>query len=310
MFCFFFLLGICHCDDTIKRNESTGKHTEFTKVVEESTELEIVNSSKKYFEIMNEITFPSPSCYTEIINKLNYDCEMANETQQKYLAIQFTQCFYNITGRLDLFPTDVADEQKTSKMSNSVYSTYTIMKVHWKNLCMFSKQNAFNEETSRALYDLYQSMNESINSISNIRREIANISKALNQTITQINIQLENTSKLLGNMEIFVNNFGSNFDLINNFIESAILIAQKVKIYIVIAIFVYIVFPKLLVPILLFTSLVLYLDNVAESYYNGWNTSLIRIVLKYGYFGFCFGFPIYKLYSFLMKIKKVEDNIK
>ena len=205
-----------------------------------------------FISLLTNISIPKRSCYNEILYQIQFDCEDANDEQQKILALHFTQCYYNITGRIDQFPTGVVDELKTSQMSASVYSTFTSMKAHWKNLCLFAKQNVFTEETSQTLVDLYDTMIESMKSIIDLQKELNETAQLLNDSLYNISIQINKTIENINNIEKLFDSFTIYFDIIKKFIDTSINTIHSMKIYAEIAILIVLLiiyFPKLINPL-------------------------------------------------------------
>ena len=92
------------------------KGKKFSDVVNVEEIIKEHPSFKNLLYAIDEVRFPEYSCYSEVLVRLNIDCNNANEDQQKLLSIHFTQCYYNITGRLDEFPTDYPDDEKIQHM--------------------------------------------------------------------------------------------------------------------------------------------------------------------------------------------------
>lgn len=273
----------------------------------------------RFIDLLNNINIPKRSCYNEILYKLKFDCEKANEEQQRILALHFTQCYYNITGKLHLFPTDTIDQLKISSMSQPVYSVYTLMKSHWKNLCQFSKQNIFTEETSHSLIDLYQSIIESMNSILSLKKELKETSQFFNDSFTNMTIQINKTSKNIEEIQALFESFSGYFDSIHKFINYASSILNQMKFFslvIIIALFFAMYIPKMLVPVTILTIIFGCLDRFLGNHLSNWDNSFYRQILKYTYALTCFSYPaflifkyIISLFKFILSLSKNENDV-
>lgn len=259
----------------------------------------------RFIEILDSIKVPQRSCYNEILYKLQFDCEKANEEQQRILSLHFTQCYYNITGKLDQFPTGIIDELKTSMMSQSVYSVYTSMKAHWKNLCQFSKQNVFTEQTSSSLIDLYQTILESMNSILSLKEELKETSQFFNDSFTNMTVQINKTAKNVEEIQVLFDSFGGYFDSIQKFIKYASTTLNQMKFFsliIIIALFFAMYIPRMLVPVSILTFLFGCIDRYFGNYFTNWNNSFYRQIFKYVYALICFSYPALLIFKYLKKM--------
>lgn len=296
--------------DAIIHQIKNGK--KFSEIVDVEKIVHEYPSIKYLLIAIDEIEFPQNSCYIDVISRLNVDCNNANEDQQKYLAIQFTQCYYNITNRLNEFPCDADDSKKIQFMSGPVYGTYVTMKTHWRNLCHFAKQSMFNEETAKQLVGLIKSVVESSNAIKDMNQ-------AMNESTQQLNISVHNITKKLESGKIFLTNIGTQILKFNATIKSMTEVIMKplehienVKIFFlmfIIIIFIGMFLPEILIPLILVTIVFYAFDRNIMKKYDWWANSYKRIILKVLYVLISISYPCYKIYkntltisSFLLKI--------
>lgn len=306
----FLLIFFC-CSLSEDSPVELGDDSELISIVRQ------IKSGKRFSEIVNiediareypsiryllvaidEIEFPENSCYTDVIQKLNIDCNNANEDQQKLLAIHFTQCYYNITNRLNEFPTNVEDSKIIQSMSGPVYGTYVTMKTHWGNLCHFAKQTMFNEETSKQLVGLIKSVVESSNAIKDMNQ-------AMNESTQQLNISVHNITKKLESGKIFLTNIGTQILKFNVTIKSMTEVLMKplehienVKIFFlmfIVIIFIGMFLPEILIPLIFVTIIFYVVDRIITKRYDWWIHSYKRIILKVLYVLLSISYPCLKI---------------
>lgn len=259
----------------------------------------------RFIKLLNDINVPKRSCYNEILYQLQFDCEDANEEQQRILALHFTQCYYNITGKLNEFPTGIIDELKTSMMSQSVYSIYTSMKAHWKNLCQFAKQNVFTEQTSNSLIDLYQSILESMNSILSLKKELNETSQFFNKSFSNMTTQINRTAKNIEEIQALFESFTGYFDTIHTFIQYASTTLHQMKFFsliIIITLLFALYIPKMLIPVTAITIVFGFIDRFIRKNIEGWNNSFYRQIFKYTYAIICFSYPAFLIFKYINKL--------
>ncbi|OHS94611.1 hypothetical protein TRFO_10984 [Tritrichomonas foetus] len=285
----------------------------FTDIVDTSIFVQFPEfESDKFLKILNHISVPKRSCYNEILYHLQFDCEEANDEQQKTLALHFTQCYYNVTGKLDQFPSGPIDNLKTSQMSTAVYSVYTSMKAHWKNLCLFSKQNVFTEETSQSLVDLYSTIVESMHSIISLQKELNATSILLNDSLMNITTQLNKTIDNVNKIQVLFESFTGYFDIVKTFIDYSVDTLHQIQFYaivIIIAFFFALYLPKMLVPVTLLTILFSSIDNFLGKRVLMWNDSIYRTLTKIVYSMLCFSYPTIQIIYFLIGLTKRIINL-
>lgn len=317
---FLFILAILCISENAEEKDSSYEimeHMRNGKKFSELVDASIFDSipdfpSDRLLAILNNIEIPRRSCYNDILYKLQFDCEKANEEQQKILAIHFTQCYYNVTGKLDQFPVEVIDNLKTSMMSPSVYSVYTSMKTHWKNLCRFSKQSVFTAETSHSLFQLYQKMVESMNSMVSFKKQINETFQVLNNSFSNITIQLEETAKNIDEMFAMFESFTKYLDPIISFIKYASEALYQMKFFslvIIITLFFAIYIPKMIIPVTLLTVIFCFIDHFLGNHISKWNNSLYRQIFYYIYALTCFSYPAYLIIKYIIKSIKFISSL-
>lgn len=285
----------------------------FSEIVDSSLFLSFTGEAgEKYLNILEHIKFHEKSCYNDILYNLKFDCEKANEEQQRLLALRFTQCYYNITGKLDIFPTNVADDLKTSFMQQSVYSTFTSMKTHWKNLCQFSKQNIFTEETSTSLLDVYHEIFDSMSQIMNFARQINETEQSLNESLTKNNVGLGQNVESAKQLFVLIDNLFTIFD---NFAHSAnlfLITIRRMEYYtgiLLFALFFAMYIPFMLFHVIASTAIVMAIDYCLNCYFPTWNSSTYRSIMRWMYGFVCLAYPINLLIKYIIHLTKYSISL-
>ncbi|KAH0787833.1 hypothetical protein GPJ56_008182 [Histomonas meleagridis] len=273
------------------------KGKKFSDVVNVKEIIKEHPSFKNLLDAIDEVQFPEYSCYSEVLVRLNIDCNNANEDQQKLLSVYFTQCYYNITGRLDEFPTSYPDEEKIQHMQSHVYGTYVTMKTHWSNLCHFAKQSIFNEETAKQLISLFKSVVDSSNAIKDMNDAMNESARSLNVSVHNITKKLESGKEFLTNIGTQILKFNVSLKAMTEIIMKPLEHIEQVKIFFlmaIISVFIGIFLPEILIPLLMLTAIFYFGDSAMRQRYD-WYNGYVRTIMKILYLVISASYPLYKL---------------
>lgn len=312
-----FLIYLCVSNDTIAEFQKptegviieqmrSGK--KFSDVVDVQQFVKNFPNSKELVDIVDGLEFPFQSCYSDVVARLNVDCNTNDPDQQKKLSIQFTKCYFNITNKLYEFPNSTSDEEILHDMSSSVYTIYTVMKQHLRNLCHFAKQTMFNEETSRQLVNLFKSVVDSSKTIEDMNHTMNVSFKSLTNSIFTIGEQLkqgQNFLNAIGNQSIHYEKsvkkmaeaLKKPFEHIENI--------KMVFLMVIIILFISNFLPEILLPLLLLTFVYFLGDKSFNDRFDWWSDSYLRIIMKFLYFAIFASYPIYKLSSNFVSVTKI-----
>lgn len=327
----FLAIYFCICEQSIVEVQKidtgviyqqmrSGK--KFSEVVDVSQFSHLFPKSKELVDIVDNLEFPSQSCYSEIVARLKIDCNTENEGEQQLLALRFTECYYNITNRLDQFPCDVPDEDKPRVMEPPVYSIYTTMKEHLRSLCHFAKQSIFNEETSKQLINLFKSVVDSSKTIEEMNHTMNSSFISLTNSISTIGEQLEHGQNVLNAIRKQSIIFEQSVKKMADVITKPFKHIENIKMFflmVIISFFIGFFLPEVLLPMLLLTLIYFLTDKSLGNRFEWWNDSFLKIGLKFIYFGVCLSYPLYKFSSnfvfitnFLLKFFRIkkEESVK
>ncbi|OHT06776.1 hypothetical protein TRFO_05465 [Tritrichomonas foetus] len=323
----FSFLFLCASDQSIIEFEEptadiiigqmrSGK--KFSDVIDVRPFVNSFPTAKELVEIVDNLEFPYQSCYSDILSRLNVDCNTNDPEEQRYLALHFTQCYFNITNRLDEFPYDIADKDKTPQMSSHVYSIYTVMKTHLRNLCHFAKQSMFNEETSRQLINLFKSVIDSSKTIEDMNQTMNSSFISLTNSISTISEQLKQGQHILMVIRNQTITFETSVKAMTEVLKKPLEHLANVKAFflmVIVSFFISMFLPEILLPMLLLTAVYFFGEKSLSNYFEWWEKSYFKIGLKIVYFAVCASYPLYKvsknfvnITSFILKFLRIKKE--
>lgn len=252
----------------------------------------------------NEIIVPSASCYIDTIRRLRPDCASDSESAQTALALAFTECYFNITNKLNEFPSDQPDSQKIKHMSHNVYTIYTQIKVHWRDLCFFSKDNLMQEELSKISLGLYSSL---LKNAEEIKATAERFNIALNGVMTQLNDISNKTERNSDNLRSFIQktvNLKPRMEQIKEIIKLLTRIVERAQLIFLVVIFAFLLkifIPTYVLPCILISLATYLIDQKLYEKNEIWSESIWRFYGKIVYTLACSAFPLYKLFRYFFK---------
>ena len=109
---------------------------------------------KKYEDIRREVSSrPQYSkCWTSALAELLSGCKALTDDTQHRLALAFTNCFLQKTGR-NSFPcsSDVEVSSCTSSMTAEAYNTYAEFFTHTQNICFFLQAQIWQDQADNTI---------------------------------------------------------------------------------------------------------------------------------------------------------------
>lgn len=252
----------------------------------------------------NEIVVPSASCYIETIRRLRPDCATDSELAQTDLTLAFTECYFNITNRLNEFPSDYPDSQKIKHMSHNAYTIYTQIKIHWRDLCFFSKDNLMQEELSKISLGLYSSL---LKNAEEIKATAEKFNIALKGVMTQLNDISNKTEKNSNKLKEFIRdtmNLQPRMEKIKEIIKVLTRIVERAQLIFLVVIFAFLLkifIPTYVFPCLLISLATYLIDQKLYEKNENWAESIWRYNGKIVYTLACSAFPLYKLSRYFYK---------
>lgn len=257
-------------------------------------------NSKELADIVDDLEFPYQSCYSEVVSRLNANCNTEDPDQQRALSIQFTKCYYNITNKLYEFPSTGSDEEILHDMSSEVYTIYTVMKQHLRNLCHFAKQTMFNEETSKQLVNLFKSVIDSSRTIEEMNHTMNVSFRSLTNSIITIGEQLQQGQFILNSIGNQTIRYEQSVKKMAEALKKPFEHIENVKMFflmVIISFFISFFLPEILLPMLSITLIYFFSDKSLKNRFEWWETSYLRVFMKFIYFALCASYPVYKISS-------------
>ena len=91
-------------------------------------------------------------CWTDALVELQSGCKALTDETQHRMALAFTNCFLQKTGR-NSYPcsSDVEVSLCTSSMTAEAYNTYTEFFTHTQNICFFLQAQIWQDETDNTI---------------------------------------------------------------------------------------------------------------------------------------------------------------
>lgn len=279
----------------------------FSDVVDVQQFVKSFPNSKELVDIVDNLEFPFQSCYSEVVSRLNADCDTEDPNQQRSLAIQFTKCYFNITNKLDEFPNCTSDDEIMRSMTDQVYGIFVTMKQHLRNLCHFAKQTMFNEETSRQLVNLFKSVVDSSKTIEDMNHTMNVSFKSLANSIFTIGEQLKHGQNILNeiwNQSIY---YEEGVKKMAESLKKPFEHIENVKMFFLMVIIIFFIsffLPEILLPMLLVTFAYFLGDKSLKNRFSWYDDSYLRIFIKLIYFSLCASYPLYKIATNFVIITK------
>ena len=256
--------------------------------------------TSEFIEIMEKIEIPDSNCMSNVLKKLNYNCDQLSDDQRKRLALQFTQCYYNLTGRQHDFPFSVPEEEQIKAMKKTTYNIFQMLTLHITNMCNFARLAAFDTYNSESLVDLFESVITATEVLNETDQAIGNEAVDLKKQISEIREKLAqgNVSLAILNKSLvtFKNGVGPYAESGRRRLETI----EKFKLYIVVILCTLIIahfLPEILFIIFPLTIIVYIVDNKLTNRYNAsWENSVWRTLGKTLYLTICLIYPCYTLF--------------
>jgi hypothetical protein len=239
---------------------------------------------------------PSISCYNDILTTLQVDCQRINETQQRSFTLNFTKCFYNISGIAISFQEADSEEHQIEGMSRSSYQIYILFKQHWRNLCYFSQQLILSEETALSLGSLLHSMVASTLAGFELREELNRTTNLLQEALLKIENQINEGNQNVGFLFDTLKSLHPLFEILSEFIQLAEFLIQNLKFFFVVVIILSIfgiLIPRVIGSIIFVSIIVFIADRFLVAYCLEWNGSGLRSLVHMIYSICCFAYPMW-----------------
>ena len=92
------------------------------------------------------------SCWKNALKELENGCKHLTDDVQRWLALQFTNCFLEKAGQTT-YPCDHQDDISVclSKMNNNGFTAFTNFFTHTQSMCYFLQTQVWQEETENTV---------------------------------------------------------------------------------------------------------------------------------------------------------------
>jgi hypothetical protein len=264
--------------------------------------LQTFEEGQSLVDLVGNVSFPARSCYDDVLSALQTDCEHANEAEKKAISLRLARCYFNISGHINAFPFSEPEETQASRMSAASYSIYTIVKLHWKNMCLFAKQLTFTEQTSESLVDLLNTMISSSLAIQKLQGDLLKVGMILNRTVTEIQQEMVNTTADLRRLSNMFVELDQTLSILTSFLDFAILTGQRLKFYLGVGLFILTIgiFVPGLVRITVFAWIcAIFGDRMIAMKWQSWSMSNMRIIIIRVWGLSSCAYPVFCLYRYI-----------
>ena len=114
-----------------------------------------MRGKEKYEAIQREVSSSRPrysKCWTDALRNLQEGCKSLTDDAQHRMALAFTNCFLQKTGR-ETYPCTADAEMSscTATMSSEAYNTFTEFFTHTQNICFFLQAQVWQDETDHTI---------------------------------------------------------------------------------------------------------------------------------------------------------------
>ena len=271
----------------------------FSEIVDVRPILELGDETAALVEFLDNIKISEESCYTRVITQLNVDCTNASKSLQKKVALRFTECYYQITGRSQKIPIAPTDSEKIERMERDVYNTYTTMRLHWMNLCGFAKQSLFNEVTSKHLINLLRSVVDSSNELKSMKGLIGDASVSFSNSVESLQQKVDDSNEYLDGITNQFRIFDWNITETMGIILNPIRHLENLRFGFLVFLLAFLVglfLPEILLPGIALSIVFFALDRLMRKWMWPWDGSWGRIAFK-GFFAVVYLiYPVYRVY--------------
>ena len=281
--------------EIILRELKNGK--KITEIVELEEYKQKIPEAKELFSIMETLDAPEEDCYSTSYRKLNFDCDKLTEDEKRILTLRFTKCYFNITHRLSDFPSQYSEDQQPQMMSPSTYSVYNSFKLHITNLCFYARERTFSDQTTDALFGLFNGVVNTVKSTQNYVEAINKNSQDLLEKVKTIEEKQQQNIDILHLLGSLLENFISSIKGVSATTAATIDNLERYKFYFVILISTLIIayfLPEILIPSILLTVLFLIIDMKLTKNVQWWDQSFVRKMMRLIYMAACSTYPVAK----------------
>lgn len=254
--------------------------------------LERYEEATDIIEFLDSIDL-SNECWTKAIESLTTDCEDATIDDRRHVAIKFTKCYYEVSGRKHEFPSisvGVMDSYDRDQMIieamqdrfRDTYPVFKAMELRFESLCSFTKQCLFNQVTAENLVHLFESVMNSTHAVDMFSDILRSTSEDIDKTTSSLHAKVLERDQQLSSIE-------KRFSKIANGLEQSLALilnpfkhienAKRILLVIVISCVVLFFAPSLLAPFLFVTILTSIVDSFLNKHLKLWDGSTGRAFL-------------------------------
>lgn len=310
LFCINLLISAGKSDSIDEySNNNIGK--KITDIIDVSSIESDFPIAAKFGELLESIEIPESDCYSRVIRQISSSCDELSEKEKIFLSLKFTHCYYNLTNRLDEFPTSYPEEEQVEHMSEKVYSIYKMLSLHIVDMCFWAMQSVLNEETASSLLSLFKKVVDSSQAIKDLNQDFNESSSSLLKTVDEIQADLENGSILLSRLIGYIHRYQGTLNTYQDFVRNALENIRIVKFYglmLCLAIVIGTFLPEIILPAIISTIVLFFVDRAMCSYVVGWENSSLRNVLVYLLIGLYSAYPFKKFVSWIYVF--IFDDLK
>lgn len=132
-------------------------------------------------------------CWKNAVSKIETSCKDLRDIEQSFLAIAFTNCHLEKSGRAT-YPCERSKgttvKECTKDMDDSTFSTYTTFFTHTSNMCFFLSSQAWQERTENTITELSRTSED-------VANQLEESVEKQRLVLKHQNLSLENQKKII-----------------------------------------------------------------------------------------------------------------
>ena len=136
----------------------------------------------------------SSDCWKKAVEGIEKRCKNLGDTEQSYLAIDFTNCHQSKSGRKIYFCSRETQsiEECTGKMDDTTYLAYTTFFTHTANICFYVKSELWQQRTEDTISKLSRTSQD-------VAAQLEDSAQKQLLVLEKQNTSLENQRKIISN---------------------------------------------------------------------------------------------------------------
>lgn len=145
---------LCPCTSINVKNEEKQPHSkESYRYSTLRDDKQLQEGQRNYDMVVRDSQMPRyGSCWKRALKDLEHGCKHLTDDVQRWLALQFTNCFLEKAGQTT-YPCDRDEDISVclSQMNNNGFTAFTNFFTHTQSMCYFLETQSWQEETENTV---------------------------------------------------------------------------------------------------------------------------------------------------------------